>query len=72
MHCKSRDCCDATRPLIGFAAFVKEDLGTTTTTNDGHVLKLQYQVCREYVHQQAIMTRHSRDYSLGSYSGPPR
>lgn len=68
----SADCCDPSSPLIDFAAIVKEDLGTTTTTNDENVLKLQYQVCREYVHQQAIMTRHSRDYSLGSYSGPPQ
>ena len=41
-----------------------------TTTTDVDMLKLQYQVCWEQGYQQAIMTRHSRDYSLDSYSGP--
>ena len=57
--CKSTDCCDPSRPLLDFAALVEEDLGTRTTATDEYVLELQYQVCREYVHQQAIMTRHS-------------
>ena len=70
MHCRSTGCCGPLRPLIGFTALVKEELGTMTTTANENMLKLQYQVCWEYRHQQAIVTRHSRDYSLGSYSGP--
>ena len=55
-----------------FAAITKEGLGSKTTTADAHVLQLQYQVCRKSVYQQEIMTSLSRDYSLGSYSGPPQ
>ena len=72
MHGKATDFCEPSRLLIDFAALVQEDLGTRTTAPDEHVLELQYQVCREYVHRQAIMTRHPRDYWLGSYSGPPQ
>lgn len=49
MHCKFTDCCDPSRPLIDFAALLKEDLGTRTTTTDDHVQELQYKVCWEYV-----------------------
>lgn len=47
MHCKSIDCCDPSRSLIGFAALVNEDLGTKTPTTDEYMLKLQYQERRE-------------------------